>query len=106
MPTYSYQCLACDGEIAVTHHMGGPAPQACECGGPLRRVYDAPTIALRGLDFARNSHQDLLANAREHPGLLAASGSGACHQHHGPGGHHGITPAVVKRMRGGGDAKR
>lgn len=105
MPTYSYKCSSCHDHLTVRHAMAGPAPQDCDCGGALSRIYDAPAIQMKGLDFARNHHQDLLAKAQRDPTLRKRADSESAH-HHGPGGHHGMTPAVVERMHGSTGAKK
>ncbi len=102
MPTYSYGCETCDRQVSVVHPMAGPIPTECTCGGPLQRVYEAPSIQFKGLGFASNHDQDLLARAQRDPSLRAPAEPDSSHHHHGEGGHHGISPAVVDRIEGRG----
>jgi len=102
MPTYSYRCETCRQQVSVVHAMAARAPTECTCGGPLQRVYEAPAIQMKGLGFARNHHQDLLARAQRDPSLRAPAEPDSSHHHHGEGGHHGISPAVVDRIEGRG----
>ncbi len=50
MPTYAYQCQACQVRFERTLAMSAHSqPQSCECGaGPAQRVVGSPEFVLKG----------------------------------------------------------
>ena len=52
MPTYEYACTACGHELeAVQKFSDDPLTECPECGSPLRKVYGAVGIVLKGSGF-------------------------------------------------------
>lgn len=52
MPTYQYRCSSCGREIERVQKFSDPALTTCEdCGGPLRKVYNAVGIVFKGSGF-------------------------------------------------------
>ena len=52
MPTYEYACTTCSHRLeAVQSFTDDPLTECPECGGPLRKVYGAVGIVLKGSGF-------------------------------------------------------
>ena len=52
MPTYEYACTACGHRLDAVQKFTDDALTECpECGGPLRKVFGAPGIVLKGSGF-------------------------------------------------------
>ena len=52
MPTYEYACTACGHRLeAVQKFSDDPLTECPECGSPLRKVYGAVGIVLKGSGF-------------------------------------------------------
>ncbi len=52
MPTYEYACTACGHRLeAVQKFSDDPLTECPECGAPLRKVYGAVGIVLKGSGF-------------------------------------------------------
>lgn len=52
MPTYQYRCTECGVEIERVQKFSDPALTHCEdCGGTLRKVYNAVGIVFKGSGF-------------------------------------------------------
>ena len=52
MPTYEYTCTTCGHDLeAVQKFTDDPLTECPECGGPLRKVYGAVGIVLKGSGF-------------------------------------------------------
>ena len=52
MPTYEYACTACGHRLeAVQSFTDDPLRECPECGSPLRKVYGAVGIVLKGSGF-------------------------------------------------------
>jgi putative FmdB family regulatory protein len=52
LPTYEYACTACGHRLeAVQKFTDDPLTQCPECGAPLRKVYGAVGIVLKGSGF-------------------------------------------------------
>ncbi|MGO4957381.1 FmdB family zinc ribbon protein [Luteococcus sp. Sow4_B9] len=52
MPTYQYRCTECGVEIERVQKFSDPALTVCEdCGGTLRKVYNAVGIVFKGSGF-------------------------------------------------------
>ena len=52
MPTYEYACTTCGHRLeAVQSFTDDPLSECPECGGPLRKVYGAVGIVLKGSGF-------------------------------------------------------
>lgn len=44
MPTYDYQCQACETQFTVNHKISEPAPKCPTCGGEVRKLLSAPAV--------------------------------------------------------------
>jgi putative FmdB family regulatory protein len=52
LPTYEYACTTCGHRLeAVQSFTDDPLSECPECGGPLRKVYGAVGIVLKGSGF-------------------------------------------------------
>ncbi|GAA1395426.1 FmdB family zinc ribbon protein [Luteococcus peritonei] len=52
MPTYQYRCTECGRELERVQKFSDPALTTCEdCGGTLRKVYNAVGIVFKGSGF-------------------------------------------------------
>ncbi|MEL4503795.1 FmdB family zinc ribbon protein [Luteococcus sp. H138] len=52
MPTYQYRCTECGVEIERVQKFSDPALTVCEdCGGALRKLYNAVGIVFKGSGF-------------------------------------------------------
>lgn len=52
MPTYQYRCTECGVELERVQKFSDPALTHCEdCGGALRKVYNAVGIVFKGSGF-------------------------------------------------------
>ena len=55
MPTYEYACKACGEHVEVVQSFKDePLTECPACGGPLRKVFGAVGIVLKGSGFYRN----------------------------------------------------
>jgi putative FmdB family regulatory protein len=54
MPTYQYRCPACGHNLEATQKFSDPALTECpNCGGPLRKVFNAVGVVFKGSGFYR-----------------------------------------------------
>lgn len=44
MPTYDYQCQACNQEFSAMHKISDAAPPCPQCGGAVRKKVTAPAV--------------------------------------------------------------
>jgi putative FmdB family regulatory protein len=54
MPTYVYECKACEKSFEVEQRITADPLTDCECGGRLRRVIQPVGIAFKGSGFYVN----------------------------------------------------
>lgn len=58
MPTYEYQCVACDNRFERFQRMSDPAVTDCpRCDGRVRKVLHAPAISFKGPGFYVNDYK-------------------------------------------------
>jgi putative FmdB family regulatory protein len=90
MPTYQYRCTECGEELeAVQKFSDAPLAECPNCGGPLRKVFNAVGVVFKGTGFyrtdsrkadstegdgAKSDSRDVAAKAN---GKDSAKGSGA-----------------------------
>jgi len=66
MPTYGYQCLACDNQFEVFQSIKDDPLKTCEtCGGDLRKRIYPVGIAFKGSGFYVNDYAPKSASAGE-----------------------------------------
>ena len=54
MPTYSYACTACDHRFDIVQSFSDDSLTVCpECGGKLRKVFNAVGVVFKGGGFYR-----------------------------------------------------
>jgi putative FmdB family regulatory protein len=54
MPTYQYRCTECGEELdAVQKFSDAPLTECPNCGGPLRKVFNAVGVVFKGTGFYR-----------------------------------------------------
>ena len=75
MPTYEYACTACGHRLeAVQSFTDDPLSECPECGSPLRKVYGAVGIVLKGSGFYKtDSRAASASNGSEKKGADASS---------------------------------
>jgi putative FmdB family regulatory protein len=55
MPTYQYRCTECDHDLEAVQRFSDPALTECpNCGGRLRKVFNAVGVVFKGSGFYRN----------------------------------------------------
>ena len=69
MPTYEYICRSCGHTFDVVQAMRDESMTVCpECGGELRKVFAAPSIAFKGSGFYATDHGKQSKPTSEKPG--------------------------------------
>ena len=59
MPTYAYACTACDHRFEVVQSFSDDSLTECpECGGRLRKVFNAVGIVFKGGGFYRTDSRE------------------------------------------------
>ena len=67
MPTYQYRCTACGHDLEATQKFSDPSLTECpNCGGSLRKVFNAVGVVFKGSGFYRT---DSRGGAKERFGL-------------------------------------
>ncbi len=51
MPTYEYQCTACDHRFDIWQQVGEAAPECPNCGGTVKKVFHPPRVHFKGSGF-------------------------------------------------------
>jgi putative FmdB family regulatory protein len=79
LPTYEYACTACGHRLeAVQKFTDDPLTECPECGAPLRKVYGAVGIVLKGSGFYKtDSRAAQGANGSGKKNADAQTGDGA-----------------------------
>jgi putative FmdB family regulatory protein len=63
MPTYQYRCTACGHDLEATQKFSDPSLTECpNCGGSLRKVFNAVGVVFKGSGFYRNDSRKAGAN--------------------------------------------
>jgi putative FmdB family regulatory protein len=58
MPKYEYACKSCGEHLEVTQTFAdAPLTECPSCGGVLRKVFSAPSIAFKGSGFYRTDNR-------------------------------------------------
>jgi putative FmdB family regulatory protein len=58
MPTYQYRCTECGEELeAVQKFSDAPLTECLDCGGPLRKVFNAVGVVFKGTGFYRTDNR-------------------------------------------------
>jgi putative FmdB family regulatory protein len=58
MPTYQYRCSECGEELeAVQKFSDAPLTECPNCGGPLRKVFNAVGVVFKGSGFYRTDNR-------------------------------------------------
>jgi len=71
MPTYEYACTSCGEHLeAVQSFSDDPLTTCPACGGPLRKVFGAVGIVLKGSGFYKNDSRSSGSKGAD-PGLPA-----------------------------------
>jgi putative FmdB family regulatory protein len=78
LPTYEYACTTCGHRLeAVQKFSDDPLTECPECGGPLRKVYGAVGIVLKGSGFYKtDSRAAAGTNGSGKKGADASGGDG------------------------------
>ncbi len=76
MPTYEYACTACGHRLeAVQKFTDDPLTECPECGAPLRKVYGAVGIVLKGSGFYKTDSRAASGNGGSGKKSSESSGS-------------------------------
>ncbi|WP_375423428.1 FmdB family zinc ribbon protein [uncultured Friedmanniella sp.] len=71
MPTYQYRCTECGHDLEAVQKFTDAALTECpNCGGPLRKIYNAVGVVFKGSGFYRT-------DSRKPEGSDSGSGSGS-----------------------------
>ena len=79
MPTYQYRCRVCDHAFEQFQSFTDDALSVCpECGGRLRKVFNAVGVVFKGSGFYRNdSRSTSSSSSPAKPETADASGPGS-----------------------------
>jgi putative FmdB family regulatory protein len=113
MPTYEYACTECGEHTeAVQSFTDDPLSVCPHCGGPLRKVFGAPGIVLKGSGFYKTDSRSS-AGAKRPASVGTSSDSGGAGSGSGSGSDGGSSTNGTGGSDGGsasaptnGDAKK
>ena len=75
MPTYQYACTECGHSFDIVQSFSDDSLSVCpECGGRLRKVFNAVGVVFKGSGFYRTDNRGKTSSAESSSG--ASSGSG------------------------------
>ncbi|GGL34587.1 FmdB family transcriptional regulator [Phycicoccus endophyticus] len=78
MPTYAYACTACDHRFEVVQSFSDDALTECpECGGRLRKVFNAVGIVFKGGGFYRTDSRSASSGSTAGGSSTGSAGSSA-----------------------------
>jgi putative FmdB family regulatory protein len=76
VPTYEYACTTCGHRLeAVQNFSDDPLTECPECGGPLRKVYGAVGIVLKGSGFYKTDSRAAAAKSNGNSSKTASGDS-------------------------------
>ena len=76
MPTYQYACTDCDHFFEVVQSFSDDALTECpECGGTLRKVYNAVGVVFKGSGFYRTDSRNTSSSSESSSSTSGSSGS-------------------------------
>lgn len=76
MPTYQYQCTECGEPLEVQQSFTDDALTVCpNCGGRLRKVFNAVGVVFKGSGFYRNDSRQTTSSGE--PAKAASKESGS-----------------------------
>lgn len=59
MPTYQYRCTACGHDLEAVQKFSDPSLTECpNCGGELRKIFNAVGVVFKGSGFYRNDSRE------------------------------------------------
>jgi putative FmdB family regulatory protein len=97
VPTYQYSCTDCGEPLEVVQSFTDDALTVCpECGGKLRKLYNAVGIVFKGSGFYRTDSRSGSSST-----VPAASGSSSGSADSGSGSGSSATPAPSAPSTGG-----
>jgi len=77
VPTYQYRCTACEHAFEQFQSFTDDALTVCpECGGRLRKVFNAVGVVFKGSGFYRTDSRSTSTASASGGGSTASSGSG------------------------------
>ena len=94
MPTYQYRCTECGHDLEAVQKFTDSALTECpNCGGQLRKVFNAVGVVFKGSGFYRNDSRSPDKNAREGGGEKSDSKESGSKE---SGGKESSAPAKEK----------
>jgi len=76
MPTYQYRCTACGHDLEATQKFSDPSLTECpNCGGSLRKVFNAVGVVFKGSGFYRTDSRKAGASGNGNGSGSSDSGS-------------------------------
>jgi putative FmdB family regulatory protein len=76
MPTYQYRCTACGHDLEATQKFSDPSLTECpNCGGSLRKVFNAVGVVFKGSGFYRTDSRKAGTNGNGNGSGSSDSGS-------------------------------
>ena len=76
MPTYQYRCTECGHDLEAVQKFTDAALTECpNCGGPLRKVYNAVGVVFKGSGFYRTDSRKAPAENGSSDGSSATVGA-------------------------------
>ena len=78
MPTYQYRCTECGHDLEAVQKFTDAALTECpNCGGSLRKVYNAVGVVFKGSGFYATDNRTKGSAAAASTGSEGSSGSGS-----------------------------
>jgi putative FmdB family regulatory protein len=77
MPTYQYRCTECGHDLEAVQRFSDAALTECpNCGGQLRKVYNAVGVVFKGSGFYRTDSRKVPAESSSSNGSSEAKANG------------------------------
>jgi putative FmdB family regulatory protein len=107
VPTYEYACTSCGHRLEAVQSFSDDALTECpECGGPLRKVYGAVGIVLKGSGFYKtDSRAAASSNGHSSSDGKSTSGESSSGSDSSSGGDSKGGDSKESKGGGGTDAK-
>jgi putative FmdB family regulatory protein len=105
MPTYQYRCTACGHDLEAVQRFTDAALTECpNCGGALRKVFNAVGVVFKGSGFYRTDSRNGASNA-DGSGSAEKSGAGEKKKSDGES-KPSTTETAAPKVNGSSDGKQ